>query len=247
MLSPLVYTLLFTSRRYVGEPSFICRDFIRRFILHFGRIFAAGICFSRLFSACGVGGLPLRSPPSACGRLSCIVRHIVYYPECHSGLSDLPPRPIRINAGVAGCLPAVLFLFCLLIGDVIPARLHPAVYFSPLPRRAFVHLPRFYPACAFFCAFLFFSALFSLGPFGELAPFLTACSFFAPDYRKPSRQGCSICPLGGVFCRMGTTKLVEQGANYSEGYIRYPHGLKAFYNHEFFVYAFPHGYAIRMA
>jgi hypothetical protein len=35
----------------------------------------------------------------------------------------------------------------------------------------------------------------------------------------------SIYPLGGVFCRWGTAKLVEQGASYSEGYIRYPHGF----------------------
>ena len=58
----------------------------------------------------------------------------------------------RILFTCLGCLPAVLF--CLLVGDVIPARLHPAVYFSPLYRRAFVHLPRFYPAPAFFLPFL---------------------------------------------------------------------------------------------
>ena len=33
-------------------------------------------------------------------------------------------------------------------------------------------------------------------------------------------------PLGGVFCRRGAAKLVEQGASYSEGYMRYPHGLR---------------------
>jgi len=56
-----------------------------------------------LFLACGVGGLPLRCPPSACGRLSCIVRHVVYYPECHSGLSDLSPRPIHAKCGCIPC------------------------------------------------------------------------------------------------------------------------------------------------
>ena len=34
---------------------------------------------------------------------------------------------------------------------------------------------------------------------------------------------------------MGTAKLVEQGASYSEGYIRYPHGL--FMGH----IRYPHG------
>ena len=48
-----------------------------------------------------------------------------------------------------GCLPSVLFLFCLLIGDAIPAHLHPAVYFSPLPRRAFVHYAGLSGACIF--------------------------------------------------------------------------------------------------
>ena len=33
-------------------------------------------------------------------------------------------------------------------------------------------------------------------------------------------------PLGGVFCRRGAAKLVEQGASYSEGYMRYPHGFR---------------------
>ena len=35
-------------------------------------------------------------------------------------------------------------------------------------------------------------------------------------------------PLGGVFWRRGTPKSVEQGANYSEGYMRYPNGFKGF-------------------
>ena len=102
------------------------------------------------------------------------VRTLILYRPSHRLLSRmsfgpirLPPRPIHAKCGCSplrplarhlmpyliGCLPAVLFLFCLLVGDVLPARLHPAVYFSPLPRRAFVHLPRFYPARAFFCAF----------------------------------------------------------------------------------------------
>ena len=33
-------------------------------------------------------------------------------------------------------------------------------------------------------------------------------------------------PLGGVFCRRGAAKLVEQGASYSEGYMRYPNGFR---------------------
>ena len=46
--------------------------------------------------------------------------------------------------------------------------------------------------------------IFFLSPFDMLSPSL--CERF------------SIYPLGGVFCRWGTAKLVEQGASYSEGY-----------------------------
>jgi len=38
---------------------------------------------------------------------------------------------------------------------------------------------------------------------------------------------------------MGTAKLVEQGASYSEGYIRYPHGF--FTGH----IRYPHGFKVR--
>ena len=46
-------------------------------------------------------------------------------------------------------------------------------------------------------------------------------------YFKPFPSGSfSIYPLGGVFWGMGAPKSVEQGASYSEGYIRYPNGSK---------------------
>ena len=71
--------------------------------------------------------------------------------------------------------------------------------------------------------------------------FLPSAPFVASDYSAPSSptyrympplcERCSICPLGGVFCRMGTAKLVEQGASYSEGYIRYPNGTQGLKYH----------------
>jgi len=53
--------------------------------------------------------------------------------------------------------------------------------------------------------------------------------FFSPFFDILSPSLCerfSIYPLGGVFCRRGTTKLVEQGASYSEGYIRYLNSIR---------------------
>ena len=54
------------------------------------------------------------------------------------------------------------------------------------------------------------------------------CIIFAQNFLKAPRQGDSIYSFGGVFWRMGAAKLVEQGASYSEGYIRYPNGFRGF-------------------
>ena len=40
-------------------------------------------------------------PPSACGQIRPRVRHIVYCPEWHSGISAVPPRLLGLNADVA--------------------------------------------------------------------------------------------------------------------------------------------------
>lgn len=50
---------------------------------------------SPALGARGVGGLPLRWLSLRSCRVRPRVRHIVYCPECHSGISAVPPRPLR--------------------------------------------------------------------------------------------------------------------------------------------------------
>ena len=95
------------------------------YFVSFRAIFSPALVF---FSSClgsGIGRLALRYPPSACGRLFATFRPLSL---CHVSRGHKRQRPARnvLNAGVApaaceGLLPAVLFLFCLLVGDVIPA------------------------------------------------------------------------------------------------------------------------------
>ena len=59
-----------------------------------GRRFSAFVLWAR-----GVGRLPLRCPPSACGRFDPRVRRVVCCPECHSGLADRAAPPARSQGG----------------------------------------------------------------------------------------------------------------------------------------------------
>ena len=123
------------------------------------------------FSSClgsGIGRLALRCPPSACGRLFATFRPLSL---CHVSRGHKRQRPARnvLNAGIApaaceGLLPAVLFLFCLLVGDVIPA---------------FVLFPQFYSGFVHFamekCLDL---ALRTEGAAGSVAPTQTPFGAF---------------------------------------------------------------------
>ena len=53
-----------------------------------------------------------------------------------------------------------------------------------------------------------------------------SCYLFSFEALRLWRK-ISLYSLGGVFWRMGTPKLVEQGASYSEEYKRYPNGFRA--------------------
>lgn len=67
--------------------------------------------YSPLFCGSDIGGLVPRRPFSTTGLSSYLaplerllrprVHHIVYYPECYSGISAVPPRPLGLNADVA--------------------------------------------------------------------------------------------------------------------------------------------------
>ena len=129
------------------------------YFVSFRAIFSPALVF---FSCClgsGIGRLALRCPPSACGRLFATFRPLSL---CHVSRGHKRQRPARnvLNAGVApaaceGLLPAVLFLFCLLVGDVIPAFVLFPQFYS-----GFVHFAEYYsaPSCAFrshFCGRFF--------------------------------------------------------------------------------------------
>jgi len=64
----------------------------------------------------------------------------------------------------------------------------------------------------------FESTVASCGIYANIRDFLLSASLrSAYDYRKPTLQRISVCPLlGGVFLRRGAQKSVEQGASYSE-------------------------------
>ncbi len=153
-LSPVEWGIfLFLS---VHFPGIVCRfiSFLS------GRYYRP---LSSFFSSClgsGIGRLALRCLPSACGRLFATFRPLSL---CHVSRGHKRQRPARnvLNAGVApaaceGLLLAVLFLFCLLVGDVIPA---------------FVLFPQFYSGFVHFamekCLDL---ALRTAGAAGSVAP-----------------------------------------------------------------------------
>ena len=91
----------------VHFPGIVCR-FISFLSGRYYRPLSSFFCF--FVCARGVGGLPLRHPFSTTGRVRPRVRHVVYCPECHSGLSAAPPRPLRPQCGCSSTACDVCYL-----------------------------------------------------------------------------------------------------------------------------------------
>ena len=87
------------------SPKLLFLDFLFPLSSYFPRIVSAAFCGS------DIGGLVPRRPFSTTGLSSYLaplerllrprVHHIVYYPECYSGISAVPSRPLGLNADVA--------------------------------------------------------------------------------------------------------------------------------------------------